>query len=111
MKRLRGSEPPEASYSPGELETSVAAATATRGRGCSGSPSELFAPATAGAAQLRRSWKRPAPAERSCRAERSWKDCERHARRRAERPSFGASRGGSLRNAIGGLWSDHEETE
>ena len=38
--------------------------TAGRRRGCSGSPSELFAPATAGAAQLRRSWKRPAAAER-----------------------------------------------
>ena len=97
VKRSRGSVPAEASYSPGELETSVAAATARRGRGCSGSPSELFAPVTAGAAQLRSSWKRPAPAERSRRAERSRKDCERRARRRAERPSFGASRGGSLR--------------
>ena len=57
--------PAEASYSPGELETSVAAATAWRRRGCSGSPSELFAPVTAAQLKLRRSWKRPASAERS----------------------------------------------
>ena len=80
------SEAAETSYSPGELETSVAAATAWRRRGCSGSPSELFAPATAGAAQLASQLE--APAERSRRAERSRKDCERRARRRAERPSF-----------------------
>ena len=34
-------------------------------------------------------------------AERSRKDCERHARRRAERPSFGASGGRSLRRHAG----------
>ena len=87
-KRFRKSEPPEARYRPGELETSVAAATAWRRRGCSGSPGELFAPATAPQHKLCSGWKRPAPAERSRRAERSRKDCERHARRRAERPSF-----------------------
>ena len=75
----------------------MAAATARCRRGCSGSPSELFAPATAAQHKLRRSWKRPAPAGRSRRAERSRKDCERHARRRAERPSFGASVGRGLR--------------
>ena len=107
----RDFEPAAASYAPGELETSVAAATASRRRGCSGSPSELFAPATAGAAQLRRSWKRPAPAERSRRAERSRKSCERHARERAERPSFGAPAVAAYGNTTGGLWSDHEETE
>ena len=42
----------------------AAAATAWRGRGCSGSPSELFAPATDPQHKLRSSWKRPAPAER-----------------------------------------------
>ena len=103
--------PAEASYAPGELETSVAAATAWRRRGCSGNPSELFAPVTAAQLKLRRSWKRPAPTGRSRRSERSRKDCERHARERAERPSFGAPAVAAYGNTTGGLWSDHEETE
>ena len=115
MQEIAGSVPAEASYSPGELETSVAAATAWRRLSSSGSPSELFAPATAAQHKLRSSWKRPAPAERSCRAERSRKDCERHARRRAERPSFWSVprwQPAETRCAADrGLWRDHEETE
>ena len=88
VQKFCRSEAAEARYRPGELETSVAAATAWRRRGCSGSPGELFAPATAPQHKLCSGWKRPTPAERSRRAERSRKDCERRARRRAARPSF-----------------------
>ena len=103
------SEAPDASCAPGELETSVAAATAWRRLSSSGGPSELFAPATAAQHKLRRGWKRPAPAERSRRAERSRKACRSRppTRRKAvvlERPAVAV-----CGNATGGLWRGHEE--
>ena len=105
--------PVEASYGPGELETSVAAATAWRRRGCSGSPSELFAPVTAAQLKLRRSWKRPA-ASRAVMPRRVVRiGRERHARR-AARPSFWSVRRSQPAEtrcaADHGLRRGHEET-
>ena len=107
--RALATEAAEPRCGPGELETSVAAATAGAACGSSGGPSELFVPATAGAAQLRRSWKRPAAAERHAAPSApgrtaSAAPADAPTGRRLERPAVAA-----CGNATGGLWRGHEE--